>query len=438
MLGRVIVPAAVGVILSGSAAAQPESAYTAPVIDGETAVQHCTMVTLTSGAGGHTHAYPTARTWHRNNRQVIVDLAGLGPDGEHHENVRYLVLIDIHTLQRTYLATNEHPEAGVPAAGFMFDYAPAANLIAYAGPESKRIYTLNLDNGVRKMIYELPDEGWIGGPLSLAWDGTMLAWWTQIDVNETQFLAPWITSIMCQQLDPISDKVKGKPRLVECFPGRKVSQWADGSGSWTHVNHPQINPRNRDHICYAHDTRGRGSAAYDTGDRTLGLRLWQVMSDGTDNRYLSFQGGTHEVIAPDGRSIIFPYHQGVGEIVFDTGEARSLYYNPRCCPGHVTISPDGRFIAGDTWNRWLDEEGRVYQSIMMFERATRRCIHLCWFKYSHPHAIFSQDGTKIAFSYMDDDDNQQVACIDISRVIDNWDDVYEDVGLASGPGWTVE
>ena len=43
-----------------------------------------------------------------------------------------------------------------------------------------------------------------------------------------------------------------------------------------------------------------------------------------------------------------------------------------------------------------------------------------------PQAIVSLDG------------NQQVAYIDVSQVIENWENVYEDVGMESGPGWTVQ
>ena len=172
-------------------------------------------------------------------------------------------------------------------------------------------------------------------------------------------------------------------------------------------------------------------------------RLWEVMADGSSNRPLVRQKAglhfTHEVIAPDGKSLIFPYMHGVGQVDFDTLESRSLYYNPDCCPGHLTVRPDQKWIAGDTWGPWTNDAGEPIQSVMMFNIESRKCAHLCWIPRSkghpgHPHPNFSPDGSKIAFTMLVDD-YCQVAVVDVSEVMDNWSDVAQGQGGIASPEW---
>jgi hypothetical protein len=146
---------------------------------------------------------------------------------------------------------------------------------------------------------------------------------------------------------------------------------------------------------------------------------------------------THEVIAPDGKSLIFAYMFGVGQVEFGTFEKRSLYYNPGCCPGHLTVSPDQEWIAGDTWGDWRDGRGEPVQSVMMLNVKSRKFAHLCWMPRSgghptHPHPNFSPDCTKIAFTRLVDGTGQ-VAYVDVGRVMAEWDAVAQGVGQEGSP-----
>jgi Tol biopolymer transport system component len=233
-------------------------------------------------------------------------------------------------------------------------------------------------------------------------------------------------------VDPVKCEMVKAPWVVHAYPRRK------GNGHTIHVNHPQINPVNKDHICYAHEMHGA------TPDGSVDMcRLWHTMADGDNNRYLVRQPAglhfTHEVIAPDGKSLIFPYMHGVGQVDFDTLEKRSIYYNPDCCPGHLTVSPDQKWIAGDTWGDWKDHQGNSFQSIMMFNVESREFAHLCWIPRSrghpgHPHPNFSPDGTKIAFTQLVDD-CPQVAYIDVSDIMLNWSRLAQGTGQVASTHW---
>ena len=77
----------------------------------------------------------------------------------------------------------------------------------------------------------------------------------------------------------------------------------------------------------------------------------------------------------------------------------------------------------------------------MFNVKSRRYAHLCWMPRSHghpthPHPIFSPDGTKIAFTHIVDGLGQ-VACVDVARVMAEWDAVAQGVGEKPSPEFPV-
>jgi hypothetical protein len=391
------------------------------------------MHTITSGPFEHTHAYPTCRTWSRDSRCVFVESAGPGPDGVVKKNARHLLSIDVETGKARYLVSMEHPEPDGQPGGYVFDYAPAANCIAYADPTSHEIHLLNLDTmKTGRILHE--QEGTLGGPLSISRDGRRVGYWVMYPSVANRFFDDYITVIFTIDVDPLACEPRGSPRIAEAYPRRKLPGWEANHRRGIHVNHVQINPADKDHIVFSHEMLGAppdGSVAM--------CRLWDTRVDEDRKRYLVRQPAgldfTHEVIAPDGKSLIFPYMHGVGQVFFDTLERRSLYYNPDCCPGHLTVSPDGKWIVGDTWGRWKNEAGKEHQTVMLIETSTRRFAHLVWFNHSHPHPIFSPDGRKIAFSYRDDNGHQQVAYIDVSGVQENWDKLAQGVGALASPQW---
>lgn len=394
----------------------------------------CEIHTITSGPYEFTHAYPTARTFSADSRWLFVESPGPDHKGVVRKHVRHLLAIQLETGQQEYLVTIEHPDPDKPPAWMMFDYAPQADCLVFGGPRSDEIHMLNRASGRRGLLLHEP-EGEIGGPLSIAWDGTRVVYWVMYKAVENRFFDDYYTVIFYIDVDPVACQRIGEPRIIEAYPRRKGPTWSkSATRDAIHVNHPQINPKNKDHVCYSHEMLGSrpdGSVARS--------RLWHSFVDERRKEPLIFQPAgldfTHEVIAPDGRSLIFPYMLGVGQVFFDTLERRSIYYNPDCCPGHLTISPDGNWIAGDTWGRWKDDAEKEWQSIMMFKVATRQWAHIAWFYHSHPHPIFSQDGTKIAFSHRDKDGHQQVAWIDVLDVQKRWDQVAQGVGRVASPDW---
>jgi hypothetical protein len=398
----------------------------------------CEIHQITSEAFTHNHAYPTCRTWGNNGKTLFVESSGPGPDGKVEEGVRHILAVDIASLESQHLATvGKAGSPGTPC--YLFDYAPEAECMVYMDPSDNSLYLLNLRTMRRGRVFQETD-GTACGPPSIASDGTRIAWWTMLPSKESRYFDDYITVIFTLDIDPKSLTAMGEPKIVEAYPRRKGKTWTKESRrDGIHVNHPQINPKDRDHICYSHEMLGAepdGSVAM--------CRLWQSMVDESEKRPLVRQPAglhfTHEVIAPDGKSLIFPYMHGVGQVFFGTFEKRSVYYNPDCCPGHLTVSPDQEWIAGDTWGDWDDEEGNRLQSIMMFNVESRKYAHLCWFRRSHghpthPHPNFSPDGTKIAFSFLDENDHCQVGYIDVSEVMGKWDQVAEGVGEMASPHW---
>lgn len=393
----------------------------------------CEIHAVTSGPYNHTHAYPTARTFSHDSKWLFVESPGPDVNGVVRKNRRHLLAINIENNSREHLVTFEHPDPDKPAGWFMFDYAPEADCLVYAGPKSRTLHMLNRRHNRSGLLLSEP-EGTIGGPLTVAWDGTRVVYWVMVPSKANRFFDDYITVIFALDVDPEKCQAVGEPRMIEAWPRRKGSTWSkNNTRDAIHVNHPQINPKDKNHICYAHEMLG--SEPDGTVARS---RLWHATVDGKINEYLIRQPKglhfTHEVIAPDGKSLIFPYMFGVGQVFFDTLERRSIYFNKDCCPGHLTISPDGQWIAGDTWGQWK-HDGKTWQSIMMFEVATRRFAHVAWFKHSHPHPIFSPDGKKIAFSYRDHNGYQQVAWIDVSTVQKNWEKTHHGTGEVATPAW---
>ncbi len=390
----------------------------------------CEIKTITSGSYHYSHSYPTCKTWTNDSKSVFVEYAIQEPDKRFIHN---LSSIEIDTLKESVLASFESPYEGKPGGGFIFDFAPGANCIVYSEPTAKKIYLLNLDTKKSGLVLD-ENEGVLGGPLAIAYDGTRISYWVMYPSIANRFFDNYITVIFTIDLDPETCKAISEPRIAEAYPRRKLGDWEKNNRAGIHVNHCQINPKNREHIIFAHEMLGAepdGSVAM--------CRLWQSMADEDKKTYLIRQPKglhfTHEVIAPDGKSLIFPYMHGIGQVYFDTFESRSIYFNPDCCPGHLTVSSDMKWITGDTWNRQKDESGKTIQSLMLLEIETRKFAHLCWFNFSHPHPNFSPDGGKIAFTYINDDGFNQIGVVDISDIKQNWERYYQGIGDTTSPHW---
>ena len=394
----------------------------------------CRVRVLTSGPYDYTHAFPTSRGFVREGSAAFVESAGPGPDGVVRKNVRHLMTIDLETARLKYLAATVHPKADQTAGWMMFDSAPAANLVVYADAEGRRIHALNLASGGGGVVLDQADST-ISGPLSVAADGTRVAWAAVLPADDSRWFEATVSVILAQDIDPVTCKPVGSPRIVEAYPRRKGPTWkSDNTRDGVHVSRPQINPHNRDHLCFAHELLG--SAPDGSVARS---QLWQTMVDEERKMPLIRQPAGvifgSSVFTPGGRALLFTCPGGFGQVAFEGLGAERLFHDPALKLGHLAVSPDGRWVAADTLNDWTDKAGARLQSIVLIERATRRYAYLCWFPLSEPHPQFSPDGRSIVFAVRDAQGRQQIAVIGIADVQARWAEVHQGTGAEGPEDW---
>jgi len=133
------------------------------------------------------------------------------------------------------------------------------------------------------------------------------------------------------------------------------------------------------------------------------------------------------VIGPLGTSLYFVENWHVSAVDFATYQKRQICEDSALRPSHITVSPDEKRIAADMWGgKEPLDDGLFHSGVLLIEAATGKIEVLCRFPRGqghprHPHPNFSPDGTKIAFVVADGPDTSQVAFVDVSDVIENWE-----------------
>ena len=383
------------------------------------------MRVLTDTPGINTIGYPTCRTWSADGTSLFVESDRPRPDGVCIPGERQLLKVDIADGKVTHLATLEvedvaqYGPAHIKASSqYHADYAPLANTLVYFDMTGHNMYLLDPDSGRCANILHEP-EGTIADPPSISTDGTRVVYYVLYPAVENRLFTGVNSVIFALILDPKTLEVSRGPRILVAYPGRKGPTYAENPRDQVHVNHCQINPANRDHICYAHEFHNIG-----VDGSPMKTRLWQVMSDGSYDRPVIRQkareGHTHEVFGPSGKCLYYVdfWARSVFAVDFESGERRLVFEASEYLPNHITISPDERFIAADTWaDEGTDAHGNPMSSILLVDTQTGEQRILCRFPRhekhpGHPHPSFSPDGTKIAFT-LADGENTQVACVDI-------------------------
>lgn len=380
---------------------------------------------ITDTPGVNTIGYPTCRTWSRDSKSLFVESSRPRPNGESHPGERQLLRIDIADGKVTHLATLEAEDVAkygkahrVISSQYHADYAPMADILVYYDMTGHNMYLLDPNTGRRERILHEPD-GTIGDPPSISPDGTRVVYYVIYPAVENRYFTDLVSVIFALDVDPVSLKPAGEPRVVEAFPGRKGSTYAENQRDQVHVNHCQINPANKDHISYAHEFHG-----YNVDGSLDKCRLWQVMVDGSGKRPFVRQqpgeGHTHEVFGPKGDTLYFVSNGEVYSADFTSGKKKLVFDARKYGACHISVSPDERLIAADLWlNEGNDEHGNPISGILLADTATGDQRILCRFPRlpkhpGHPHPNFSPDGTKIAFTIADGP-NTQVAYVDLAE-----------------------
>ncbi|HEX2924130.1 MAG TPA: hypothetical protein VHS28_08900 [Chloroflexota bacterium] len=380
----------------------------------------------------NTTAYPTCRAWSRDSRYIFVESDRARPDGTKKPVERQLLKIDAQTGETAHLATLELEDTKPYGAGhircstqFHFDYAPEANVLVYYDMTGHNLYLVDADTGKSARILHEP-EGTIGDPPGITPDGKRVVYYVIYPSIANRFLSGRTSVVFYLDVDPEKMQALGEPKVVTAYAGR-VSDKAlkDRFPGGIIVNHCQVNPKDPEHFCFAHEFGGRPPEASLTYTRT-----WENRG-GIDRPVYRSRAGeweTHELIGPLGKSLYFVQNWGISRVDFADKIKHAIYDNKEGLnPCHITVSPDEKWIAADMWDHLdkPDENGCFRSGILLIEAATGKSKVLCRINRGqshplHPHPNFSPDGAKVAFTVAEGTNRGQVAYVDISDVIKNW------------------
>jgi len=379
---------------------------------------------VTGGPGVKTTAYPTGHTWHRDGRRIFIESNANRAGSVLGE----ILLVDTQTGEAKTLVTRTEPDPPFAnpsdprrAPFFTFDYAPKANVLFYFDVRCHSFYLLDPETGRGTCIIR-DDPATFGAPPSISPDGKRAAYFASVDCAANKYFGGRVCSVFALDIDPVAMRAVGEPRVVTAYPSRIVESAIRSMPNGIIVNHAQVNPVYPNHFIYSHEFPNELSG------RSLELtRMWENR-DGLDRPICRPKPGewqTHELIGPLGKKLYFVGNWNVCVIDLATRRKRVVYSGAPLKAIHISVSPDEKWIAADTWD-WtaVDSDGACPGAIFIIETATGRSKLLCRIRAGshhprHPHPSFSPDGRKIAFTVADGK-HSQVAYVDVSEVVRQW------------------
>ncbi len=394
------------------------------VVDPETGL---TVRYVTNAPCVNTLAYPTCRSWHRDSRRIFVETDRSRSKDDGPKVLNEILMIDTQTGENKTLVSLAEPQQPLDpadprrAAFYRFDYAPEANVLAYFDIRCHSFYMIDPDTGRAGCVLK-HDPGTIGNPPSISPDGKRLVYYAVFEFLKNKYFGGRVSAMFALDVDPVNLKAGGEPRIITAYASRIVESARKQMPGGVIVNHTQVNPKDHDHYCYSHEFGG----AQPDGSLTL-TRMWENR-DGLDRPIYRPKPGewqTHELFGPLGRMFYFVENWGVCSIDLKTYEKRVIYDGKPIRAIHISVSPDEKWIAADSWDfAKLDADGNCPGAIFLIEVATGKSKLLCRVPAGaqqprHLHPNFSTDGRKVAFTVADGK-NSQVALVDITKVIRDW------------------
>lgn len=389
---------------------------------------------VTSGEWMNTIFYPTCRTWSSDSTKLYIESSRPRPDGtKSSPEERQILEVDIRTGATRHLATLQVEDTkpyGIAHVGGSSEYhadISMTGVMVYYDMTSHNLYLMDVRTGrSRRILHET--EGFIGDPPSISTDGTRIAYYTAFPIPESRWFSEANYAIFVQDIDPEALNVVGPPRLVLAYPKRKLAGGAPGEQGFIFANHVQISPANKDLIGFAHE-RGGPPEIMPREAR----RLWTIRSDGSDMKSWGSEDpgkdkNTHEVFGDSGRKLYYvgihrdPGGNAVLCVDLATGKEREIYRDRRR-PMHITVSPDEKWVAADTWDdSHLDNNGNAICSLTLANVETGKVRVVAEFPRGgdhpyHPHPNFSPDGALIAFVMKGPEASSQVAYVDVSSIV---------------------
>lgn len=369
--------------------------------------------------------YPTARSWTRNGRYVLLESDRPRPDGTIHPGERQLLAAEVETGDLYWLASLEVEDTELygdahqrMSSQYHADYAPGAHSIVYYDMTGHRAFYLDLGNGKKTQILHMKD-GTIGDPPSISTDGARVIFYAAHPGPRAgdHFIGSTF-AIYSLDIDLQTGQPAGSPQLLTAYPGRKGRDYKKDARDLIIVNHCQINPTDKDRVGYAHQV------SRSVSDGTIQeARIWEIsVSDPYGKPVLitpARRWHTHEVWGPKGTFFYFIDTGQVARVDTHTGKMETLAKGLEPRAWHLTVSPDAKTVVTDTFAGYggprdgLDLHGILKVDVESGKHELLAVQPGHRSHPRHPHPNFSPRGDKVAFVVAAHKENARLAVVDI-------------------------
>jgi Tol biopolymer transport system component len=347
------------------------------------------VIFLTSGEYINSTQYPHNKGWLENDRYIMFESTRPRPDGkpstgdnsDYRHTERQLLAADIKTGDIYYLASLEVEDTArygddhvAMSSQYHADYAPGSNVIVYYDMTGHNLYILDLDNGRKKLIWNVK-TGTIGDPPSITDDGSRLVVYVaHTGLDNGPYLAGRTTAVYYIDLDTQTNEVIAGPKVVTTW-AHLTEESNPKSTNGINLCHAVINPANKEELSFCHGYPGYPDGSVEKS------RVWYAKTDGSLVKMATLSPAgtiqTHEVWGPKGKFMYFVSIKGTGGITMlepRSGITKTLIEGiyPRCL--HVTVSGDEKRFAFDTQRPHekapLDEHQNHMEDVVLFDLRT--------------------------------------------------------------------
>jgi hypothetical protein len=368
---------------------------------------------LTGSDYADTSFYPHQRGWSACGNYLFAESVRPRPDGSpstgngsDYRNIeRQLLAINVNNGDIYWLASIEVEEDtsqyGVNQLGmssqFHADYAPETNMIVFYDMTGHRLYTLNLNNGEKQLIWTF-EYATLGDPPSISWDGqTVIVFATSARPSDSSFFSGRTTSIFKLNINPQTGQMTGKPSLVYSYSNR-VNPTNDGD---INLGHAVIDPMDSSQMTFCHGYSGSADGSVQK------RRVWYAKTDGSEIRSLTNTThiDTHEIW---GFSSLYGYfvriqgaNRSLQQLNISNGELETIFASDTLNITHMSTDFSENLFVFDTFDSVIDAHNRN-SAVYLYNKQNDALTQLSSLPTGinhprHSHPILSPDGSMAAF-----------------------------------------